>query len=57
MPRHVTASFGISCLHAEDGDIKELLARADKALYAAKRNGRNKVEVFSPWMGQSTLAA
>lgn len=40
----VTASFGCAELAAGD-DADSLLARADKALYAAKQNGRNRVEV------------
>jgi diguanylate cyclase (GGDEF)-like protein len=41
----VTASFGIST-YPEDGDTrKALIARADGAMYAAKHNGRNKIEL------------
>ena len=40
----VTCSFGVA--QYEDGDTAEtLLARADDALYAAKSNGRNTVEL------------
>lgn len=38
----VTASFGVACLD-RDADATALLARADGALYAAKRNGRDQV--------------
>jgi two-component system, cell cycle response regulator len=41
-----TMSFGIAIFgeHAKDQDT--LIKRADKALYKAKENGRNRVEVF-----------
>jgi diguanylate cyclase (GGDEF)-like protein/PAS domain S-box-containing protein len=39
----VTASFGVSTLNTEVNDVQELVAQADKALYAAKKNGRNRV--------------
>jgi len=38
----VTASFGVSLLSNSDTDIT-LIERADRALYAAKGNGRNRV--------------
>jgi len=41
----VTASFGVACLAGEKDSITHLLARADKALYKAKNNGRNRTEV------------
>lgn len=40
-----TVSIGIAQLSAHDGDIDHLLNRADAALYAAKNNGRNRVEL------------
>jgi diguanylate cyclase (GGDEF)-like protein/PAS domain S-box-containing protein len=42
-----TASIGIAQLSAQDGTIDDLLKRADTALYAAKNNGRNRVELAS----------
>jgi diguanylate cyclase (GGDEF)-like protein len=40
---HITASFGVTHVKDED-DLRSLMGRADKALYGAKRNGRNRVE-------------
>lgn len=39
---HVTVSFGIAALDP-DLAVERSIARADNALYAAKRNGRNRV--------------
>ena len=41
----VTVSIGIACRQGDDDTPDELLARADEALYEAKRNGRDRVEV------------
>jgi diguanylate cyclase (GGDEF)-like protein len=40
----VTCSFGVASFHLGD-DMGTLIARADNALYRAKDNGRNRVEV------------
>jgi diguanylate cyclase (GGDEF)-like protein len=42
----VTASIGIASFAAATGE--ELIARADKALYAAKRAGKNRIDVSEP---------
>ena len=39
----ITVSIGIATAQDEDIDLQSLLARADKALYDAKRSGRDKV--------------
>ncbi|MEN8148026.1 MAG: diguanylate cyclase [Campylobacterota bacterium] len=41
--KHITCSFGVSMLRENDSP-KSLTERADKALYSAKENGRNRVE-------------
>jgi diguanylate cyclase (GGDEF)-like protein len=40
---NMTASFGVTALRVEDNSLHDLLFRADKALYSAKREGRNRV--------------
>jgi diguanylate cyclase (GGDEF)-like protein len=47
-PLPVTISVGMA--HHDDGGqhLRELLARADAALYEAKQNGRNRVAIARP---------
>ena len=44
----VTASFGVTEASAETDSVETLLARADRALYSAKRAGRNRVTIEGP---------
>jgi len=39
----VTASAGVAVIHTEDKGIDDLLRRSDRALYQAKKEGRNRV--------------
>ncbi|WP_440876976.1 diguanylate cyclase [Thalassotalea sp. PLHSN55] len=43
----ITASFGVASLE-ENVDVQTTIQRADKALYQAKDNGRNRVEHWQP---------
>lgn len=44
--RQVTISIGVASCSKIICDAQEIIAAADKALYVAKRNGRNNVQVF-----------
>ncbi len=44
----VTASFGLSTLVDSHKDLQALITSADIAMYAAKENGRNRVEIAAP---------
>jgi len=43
----VTCSFGVA-QHEVGGDERALFAAADRALYRAKRDGKNRVELDAP---------
>jgi diguanylate cyclase (GGDEF)-like protein len=44
VPRSLTASFGVAAFPDDGADISSMIRAADRALYLAKANGRNRVE-------------
>jgi diguanylate cyclase (GGDEF)-like protein len=44
----ITVSLGLSVLLNNGTDVKTALAAADKALYQAKKNGRDQVVIALP---------
>lgn len=45
---HITASIGVATFLEHSDKIDELLEIADQAMYAAKRDGRNQVQLAKP---------
>lgn len=45
--RHVTISGGLAVYPADGNDSKELMKKAEAALEAAKKSGRNRITVYS----------
>jgi diguanylate cyclase (GGDEF)-like protein len=43
---HITMSFGVAGSYSDPGTILDWIARADKALYTSKQNGRNQTTLF-----------
>jgi diguanylate cyclase (GGDEF) domain len=45
---HITSSFGVTAVTASESESFDLsYQRVDEALYIAKRNGRNRVEIYN----------
>jgi diguanylate cyclase (GGDEF)-like protein/PAS domain S-box-containing protein len=54
--RHVSVGASIGLAEAREGDsVEDLLRNADTAMYAAKENGKNRVERFRPEMFTEAL--
>ena len=47
--RRVTASIGIASASSDVDTPRDLISAADVALYAAKDQGRNNVQIFNAW--------
>ncbi len=47
---NLSASVGLACYPKDATNIDELLQRADTALYASKRNGRNQYNIYQEGM-------
>jgi len=47
---NMTASFGMACFPRHGKSISDLIECADKALYSAKRQGRNRIQAYGPSM-------
>jgi diguanylate cyclase len=48
---HATVSLGVAAFDARDADQTDWIARADRALYAAKNSGRNRCACDAPAAG------
>ena len=46
----MTASFGVATISDNDTCMTDIIARADRALYRSKREGRNRVDLESSQM-------
>jgi diguanylate cyclase (GGDEF)-like protein/PAS domain S-box-containing protein len=51
----VSVSIGIAYTTSADVDPSSLIRQADSAMYAAKRNGRSRAELYEPGMDQDFL--
>lgn len=46
--QHVTVSIGVAIFDSSCLRLEDLLAHSDQAMYRAKDNGRNRVEIYTP---------
>ncbi|MFN7992962.1 MAG: EAL domain-containing protein [Bryobacteraceae bacterium] len=49
----LTASIGIALFPRDGDDVAELERNADSAMYAAKKQGKNRFQVFTPEMNET----
>ena len=50
----MTASLGVACTDTSMGTEWQLFSAADQAMYRAKRNGRDRIEIAKPRSAQSS---
>lgn len=50
---HVTVSIGIACYPSMSSTPQQLIDNADKALYFSKENGRNRISMYAPGIGEN----
>jgi diguanylate cyclase (GGDEF)-like protein len=53
--REITVSIGIATLPEHAGDDDQLIRSADRALYAAKANGRNRIDIAPSPLHETTI--
>jgi diguanylate cyclase (GGDEF)-like protein len=51
----ISASAGVALYPPDAGNIADLLARADQAMYASKKAGRNRFSYFTPDLREAAL--
>jgi diguanylate cyclase (GGDEF)-like protein len=54
--RKISVSLGIASLSGDQLNNAALVDRADRALYQAKNQGRNRTVIFEEWMSESAHA-
>jgi diguanylate cyclase (GGDEF)-like protein/PAS domain S-box-containing protein len=52
----VRASIGVTAWHSTDETADDLIRNADIAMYTAKANGKNRIEVYEPQMHAAAMA-
>ena len=52
----ISASAGVALYPPDAGNVSDLLARADQAMYASKKAGRNRFSYFTPDLQEAALA-
>jgi diguanylate cyclase (GGDEF)-like protein/PAS domain S-box-containing protein len=52
---HISTSIGISHYPKDGNEVELLLKNADQAMYAAKEQGRNRFQYFTPMMQEEAL--
>ena len=56
LPKPLTVSIGLASFPLDATNQKDLLHKADMALYAAKKDGKNKVTVYDDLLKQMDVA-